>query len=236
MSKFCSKCGGELKQESKFCPACGSSKLRLEAVDLEPAQLEPEPVQPTVVASRPVPPQRRSGCGIGCFVGCLVVVIIFLIIIAVLVGLFWYFFLREREPGSYFEIDNASKEAAVVECTSALCLENNLKTCSPAEGETDIGDFAAAEIKILGKEKGSNSCIVYVKVMELKETPEELDAIPDFILETTMNNLSLECLVPSAEYKQGVEAVGEYVSENMINACKGPLLDFIDKFGIEVED
>jgi len=64
--------------------------------------------------------------------------------------------------------------------------------------------------------------------------PEGMESVPDFILESMMNNFSLECLVPQTEYAQGIEAVGEYISDNMVDACKGPLLDFADKFGIEI--
>ena len=233
MSKFCSKCGGTLEEGIKFCPICG---LPVDRTDYQPEPVQPVAPPPSLSSPPPPPPPpRRSGCGVGCLVGCLVVVVGLLIIIAVLGGLFYYFFLRDKEPGSYFEIDKASREATVVECTSAICLENNLKTCSPAEGETDIGDFGKAEIKILGKsEDSSSSCVVYAKITEIKEMPEGMESVPDFILESMMNNFSLECLVPQTEYAQGIEAVGEYISDNMVDACKGPLLDFADKFGIEI--
>jgi len=29
--------------------------------------------------------------------------------------------------------------------------------------------------------------------------------------------------------------VGNYISENLYSACKGPLFDLMDKFGVEIE-
>lgn len=226
MANFCSKCSGSLKEGAKFCPDCGASVDIIPIVP--PSPLPPPPPPPSL-------PRRSSGCGVGCLIGCLITAIVFLVIIAVLVGLFYYFFLREKDPGNYFEIDSASKSATVIECTSEICLDNNLKTCSPSEGDTAIGDFAEAEIKILGKSEDSkDSCVVYAKITEVKELPEGLDSVPDFVLDSMLDNLSLECLVPQTAYKQGIEYVGEYISNNMVDICKGPLLDFVDKFGIEI--
>jgi len=265
MSKFCPKCGATLKPGAKFCPSCGFSfEEKPEGKEAEhPQELEPKPepeIEPEPESIQPIeqvqpqpqpqpvpagpdpyyvapPPAKSSGCGVGCLVGCLIALVVFLIIVGIIVAFVYYFLTREKEPGSYFEIDSQSKGVKSVECTSAACLENNLKICSPAQGETEIGDFAEAEFQILGKsEDNKDSCVVFFKITEIKEMPPGMDFIPKFVLEKMFDNLSLECLVPEKIYKQGIEEFGEYISENMVEVCKGPLFDVAEKFGVDLED
>lgn len=234
MPKFCPKCGKGLKPGTQFCAVCGA-RMRP-----KPA---PKPVQQTVqtiqpVAPPPPPPKSGSGCGVGCAIGCLTIILVTLLILGILIGLVYYFFfLRESEPGSYFDIDPKSKAEKTVKCDDSLsCLEDNLKKCAPAKGEADMGDFARAEFEILGLNSGSDSCVVYVKITEVKELPQGLDVIPNFILEGLFENLSLECLIPERVYNKGIDQVGDYVGENMYEACKGPLFDLAEKFGVDLEE
>src|SRR4030042_3473602 len=179
-------------------------------------------------------PPKRSGRGISCLIGCLIIFLLFILITAVLSVVIYYFlFLREKEPGSYFEVDFST--AKTVDCEGSLvCLDSNFKKCVPAKGTTDMGDFAEVELEILGVSQG-DPCVVYAKVLEVKELPPGLDAIPDFIVEKMFENLSMECLVPKNVYQQGIEKAGEYIGDNIYEICRGPLLDFMDKFGIEVK-
>ena len=87
-------------------------------------------------------PPKRSGRGISCLIGCLIIFLLFILITAVLIGVIYYFlFLREKEPGSYFEVDFST--AKTVDCEGSLvCLDSNFKKCVPAKGTTDMGDFA----------------------------------------------------------------------------------------------
>jgi hypothetical protein len=157
--------------------------------------------------------------------------LLFILITAVLIGVIYYFlFLREKEPGSYFEVDPGAAETIVCE-DSLACLDNNLKKCAPAKGATDMGDFAEVELEILGFSQ-KDSCVVYAKVLEVKELPPGLDAVPNFIAEKMFENLSMECLVPEKIYQQGIEKTGEYIGDNIYEICKGPLFDLIDKFGL----
>lgn len=183
----------------------------------------------------PVPPKGGggSGCGVGCAIGCLIIVLITLLILGALIGTGYYFlFMRESEPGSYFDVDK--KVGKTVKCDTASCLEENLKKCAPANDETEIGEFAEVEFEILGQ--SGDFCVVYAEVTELKEIPSQLEVVPDFILEKLLENLTLECLIPERVYTQGIEEVGDYIGENLHAACKGPLFDLMDKFGIEIEE
>ncbi|MDP2910658.1 MAG: hypothetical protein Q8N58_02645 [bacterium] len=170
----------------------------------------------------------------GCFIGCLTLFLLFILITAILIGALYYFlFLREKEPGSYFKV--GSSTAKTVDCEdSFICLNDNLEKCAPAEGMADLGDFAEVALEILGISQG-DSCVVYAKVIEVKKLPPGLDTIPNFIVEKMFENLSMECLVPKNVYQQGIEKAGEYIGDNIYEICRGPLFDFMDKFGIEVK-
>lgn len=188
-----------------------------------------------VAPAAPVPPKGGGGsrCGVGCAIGCLIMVLITLLILGALIGTGYYFlFMREKEPGSYFDVDKKAEKT--VKCDTASCLEENLKKCTPANGETEIGEFAEVEFEILGQ--SGDFCVVYVEVTELKEIPSQLEVVPGFILEKLLENLTLECLIPERVYTQGIEEVGDYIGENLQVACKGPLFDLMDKFGIEIEE
>ena len=167
--------------------------------------------------------------------GCLIVLLVFILILAILFGTLYYFlFLREKEPGSYFDID--SGVGKTVDCEDSLsCIEDNLKKCLPAKGKTEMGDFAEVELEVLGT-SGGDACVVYAKIIEVNELPSGLDAVPDFMLEKMFENLSMECLVPEKIYKQGIDSIGDYIGENIYQACKGPLFDWAEKFGVDLED
>jgi len=223
MPKFCPKCGKSLKPQAKFCASCGTT--------MKSSVPKPRPV----ASPPPPPPPKSSGCGTGCFIGCLIVVVVFILIIGLLV-LGGYLFIRSikngKEPGEYFSVERSDN---AVECEDSLnCLENNFKKCNPATGEADLGDFAVADFEVVGP-KG-NSCVVYFKITELKDLPEGAGWIPDFILDSVMKDLSMECLIPSSVYGKGVEGFMDYIGENMKDACKGPLFDIADRFGIELEN
>ncbi len=226
MPKFCSKCGKELKPGAQFCPGCGATTKKGIASAARPPQA-------AGVSAAPVaPPPKKSGCGWGCAIGCLAVVLIILLLVGGVIGAGYYFlFMREKEPGSYFEVDK--KSGPTVKCDSPACLEDNLKKCSPAKGETEFGDFADVQFEILGQ--SGSDCVVFAEIIELKELPSQLEAVPDFILDNLLKNLTLECLIPQKVYSEGTEKVGNYISENLYSACKGPLFDLMDKFGVEIE-
>ncbi len=227
MPNFCPKCGKNLKLGAAFCTVCGAKmKTRVEA---------PKPA----VAPLPPPPTKGGGCGTGCLIGCLIVVLIFLLIIGSLIGFGWYFLsnMKKGEAGEYFDIDPKSEKEKTIKCGDSLtCLEDNLKKCAPAKGEADLGEFAQAEFEILGLAEGINSCVVFAKITELKELPEGLDVIPDFILEKMFEDLSFECLIPEKVYQKGIEDVGEYIGDNLVEACEGPLFDLAEKFGVDLDD
>lgn len=232
MTNFCAKCGKKNKPGIKFCTFCGG-KLKTKPTPTSEALTPSAPV--SAPAPPPPPPKQGSGCGTGCLVGCLIVLLVFILIFAILFGTFYYFvFLREKEPGSYFDID--SDVGKTVNCKDSLsCLEDNLKECSPAKGKTEMGDFAKVELEILGTSKG-DSCVIYAKIIEINELPPGLDVVPDFLIEKMFENLSMECLVPEKIYKQGMDSVGDYIGENIYEVCKGPLFDWTEKFGINLED
>lgn len=219
MSKFCPKCGKSLKPQAKFCASCGT---------VLPKKVAPPPPPPP-------PPARSSGCGTGCLIGCLITIVVFILIIGLLI-LGGYLFFRSlkdgKEPGEYFSVERSTN---LVDCEDSLvCLEKNFKSCNPAAGETDLGEFAVAEFEVVGP-KGS-SCVIYFKITELKELPPEADWVPSFVLEGMLENLSMECLVPSSVYEKGMEGFTEYIEENMEEVCKGPLFDLMDKFDMKIED
>jgi len=221
MPKFCVKCGKRLKPGKSFCTSCGA-KVRVR-----------------VVPTPPAPSKGGAGCGTGCLIGCLIVVLIVLLIFGLLVGAGYYFFsnMKKGEAGDYFDIDPKSKKEKTIKCKDSLaCLEDNLKKCAPAKGEAGLGEFAEAEFEILGFAEDSDSCVVFAKITELNELPEGLGLIPDFILEKVFEDLSFECLIPEKVYQKGVEDVGEYIGDNLVESCEGPLFDLAEKFGVDLEN
>ncbi len=237
MPKFCNKCGKNLRPGATFCTACGAKmKRRAAAPAPAPAPLSPPPAFAPAGASAG---KKGAGCGTGCLIGCLIVVLVFLLILAGLIGTGYYFFskIKKAEPGEYFDIDPKSEKEKTIKCGDSLtCLEDNLKKCAPAEGEADLGEFAEAEFEVLGLAEGSSSCVVFAKITELKELPQGLDVIPNFILEKMFKDLSFECLIPERVYQKGIEDVGEYIGDNLVEACEGPLFDLAEKFGVDLQD
>jgi len=224
MPEFCTKCGKKLEPGTSFCTSCGNSTTE-----------EIEPLEEPVVASEPIltpPPKKGSGCGAGCLIGCLIVLIVFIVLIAILFGIFYYYlFMREVRPGSYFDVDD--NQPKTVNCDTFSCLDNNLKDCKPAKGEAELGDFATADIEILGT--SGSECIVFAEITEINELPSGLDSVPEFIIEKILNSATLECSVPKKVYSQGMEELGEYIGDNMYEACDGPLFDMAEKFGVDLE-
>lgn len=237
MPKFCPKCGKNLKPGKSFCTACGVKMRKRQTRKTAPAPLSPPPASAPTVAS--AGKKGGAGCGTGCLIGCLIVALVALLILAGLIGTGYYFLSRMKkgEAGEYFDIDPKSKKEKTIKCGDSLtCLEDNLKKCAPAEGEADLGEFAEAEFEVLGFAEGSSSCVVFAKITELKELPEGLDVIPNFILEKMFEDLSFECLIPEKVYNKGIEDVGEYIGDNLVEACEGPLFDLAEKFGVDLED
>lgn len=193
----------------------------------------------SVPAPRPVyPPSLPAkkggmGCGTGCAIGCLIIAIVTFLIIAALVGVGYYFlFMREVEEGGYFDIESESKKQKVVKCSDSIaCLDENLKKCARAKGETEIGDFAEVDFKILGK--SDDSCVVYAEVTKMKDIPSQLEILPSFILDRILESFSMECLIPKKVYTQGLEDTREYIADNMFDACRGTTIDLLKKFGVE---
>lgn len=225
MANFCTKCGKQAKPGIKFCTSCGGQ------LKAKPA---PPPVAPPPVAvPPPPPPSRGSGCS-GCAIGCLVAILIIVLLLAGLIGGGYYFLskLKKAEPGDYFEVDS---KGTPVSCGDSLtCIDSKLKVCASAEGETELGEFADVEFEVVGK--SGTSCVIFAKIVNIRELPAGMDVIPDFILKTMFKDLSLECLVPQNIYTQGMEKVGEYIGDNMVDICKGPLFDAAEKFGVDLED
>ena len=240
MPKFCPKCGKSLKPGKKFCVACGAKMKARQSRKTTPAPTPaPRTVPPRPAA--PLPPSSKggAGCGTGCLIGCLIVVLVVLLILAGLIGTGYYFLsrIKKGEAGDYFDIDPKSKKEKTIKCGDSLtCLEDNLKKCAPAKGEADLGEFAEAEFEVLGFAEGSDSCVVFAEITELKELPEGLDVIPDFLLEKVFDDLSFECLIPEKVYQKGIEDVGEYIGDNLVEACEGPLFDLAEKFGVDLEE
>lgn len=191
------------------------------------------PARPVYQAAPPPPKKGGMGCGMGCAIGCLIIAIIAFLIIAAIVGVGYYFlFMRESEIGGYFDIDKASKSQKVVKCgDSVACLDENLKKCARAKGETEIGDFAEVDLKILGK--SDDSCVVYAEVTKIKDIPSQLDILPSFMLDKILESFSMECLIPKKTYTQGLEDTREYIADNMFDACRGKTIDLLKKFGVE---
>ena len=253
MPKFCPKCGKNLKPGAKFCSSCGfvikQKKQQSPAASAPPAPPAPVPPAPPAPAAAPPPPpppppaggSSGSGCGTGCLVGCLIFILINLLIVGLIIGGGWWF-LRKikvgKEPGSYFEISAASEAQKTTDCgSSSACFEKELKSCSPAEGESDIGKLAIAEFEVLGiSEDDPDSCVVYFKISEIKEMPEDMEGLPSFLIEKLLKDLSMECLIPDSIYKKGMDETGEYIGENMSKVCEGPLFDMAEKFGVDLED
>jgi len=234
MPKFCPKCGKKLKPGAKFCPACGAKMRARQIRQTAPAP----PAAPRPAAAPPPPPKGGAGCGTGCLIGCLILVLVVLLILAGLIGGGYYLLSRMKkgEPG-YFDIDPKSEKEKAIKCKDSLpCLEENLKKCARAKGEAELGEFAEAEFEVLGLAEGSNSCVVYAEISELKELPEGLGVIPDFVLEKIFEDLFFECLIPENVYKRGIEDVGEYIGDNLVEACEGPLFDFAERFGVDLEE
>ena len=240
MSNFCPKCGKKLKPGAKFCPFCGkkmrakpsSGRAPLAAGAKKPAPL-PTPLPPspsTPPHGQPVGTQKTGG-GKGCMIGCLIAVIVALLILAALIGTgYYFFFMRGREGGSYFTITQKSDK--IEECGSSLpCLDQNLKDCASAQGETDLGEFAVAEFEVIGM--SYDSCVVDVEIVEIKSLPPQFEKIPSFIRNRMLQSLFMECLVPEEVYTLGVEETGKYIAENMFTICEGTLLNLLKKFGIE---
>jgi len=228
MVKFCSKCGKELKNEGKFCAFCGTvvKKTSLAQGHVTNTPPPPSPAPPTSKSS--------SGCGKGCLVGCLISLAVFILITG-LILLGGYLFLRNmkdgEEPGEYFSVERSLNPK---ECEDSLsCIEESFKICSPATGTTDLEDLAVLYFEVIGPKE--DSCVVYFKVIEVKESSEEGKLVPKFALDAMLKDLSMECLVPSSVYEEGIDGFMEYINENMAEACRGPLLDMINKFGVELK-
>jgi len=235
MPKFCTKCGKNLKPGVTFCTACGA-KMKIRQVR-KAAPVSPPPAFAPVGAS--AGKKGKLGCGTGCLIGCLITVLVTLLILAALIGTTYYFFskIKKGEPGEYFDIDPKSEKEKTIKCGDSLtCLADNLKKCAPAKGEADLGEFAEAEFEVLGFAEDTNSCVVFAKIIEVKELPEGLDVIPDFILDKMFEDLFFECLIPEKVYTKGIEEVGEYIGDNLVEACEGPLFDLADSFGVDLED
>jgi len=192
-AKFCASCGATPKVQTsksakpankqkpkpkstakKFTPSTKSTPAR-PARPIPPSPparpVRPRPAPPARPVYQAAPPQPKKGgmgCGMGCGIGCLIIAIIVFLIIAALIGVGYYFlFMRESEVGGYFDIDKASKSQKVVKCDDSItCLDENLKKCARAKGETEIGDFAEVDFKILGKSDGS--CVVFAEVTKIK--------------------------------------------------------------------
>lgn len=182
-----------------------------------------------------LPPKQKPKQGLSCLVGCLIILLVFIFILVVLLGSLYYFiFLRQKEPGSYFDLDPTTEER--VDCEKSLsCLEDNFKKCLPAKGEAEMGDFAQVELEVLGT-SGGDSCVVYAKIIEVNQVPPGLEAVPDFMLEKMFENLSMECLVPEEIYNQDMESIGNYIGENIYQVCKGSLFDWAERLGIDLEN
>ena len=191
------------------------------------------PARPVYQAAPPQPKKGGMGCGMGCGIGCLIIAIIVFLIIAALIGVGYYFlFVRESEVGGYFDIEDASKSQKVIKCgDSVACLDENLKKCVRAKGETEIGDFAEVDLKILGK--SDDSCVVYAEVTKIKDVHAPLDILPSFMLDKILESFSMECLIPKKTYTQGLEDTREYIADNMFDACRGKTIDLLKKFGVE---
>ncbi|MBU2545509.1 zinc ribbon domain-containing protein [Patescibacteria group bacterium] len=223
MPNFCTKCGKSIKAGGKFCTSCGAGHVAKRQV--------PPPPPP------PPPPRRSSGCGAGCAVGCLVVTIIIALFLALIIGGGYYLLSRFKnaEPGDYFEVDAKSKSEKAISCGSAVsCIDNNLKTCSRATGEAELGEFATAEFEVLGT--SGRDCVVFAKIVDIKKLPDGMDMIPEFVLNIIFEDLTMECLIPQTVYKEGMEGVGTYIGENMTEVCKGPLFDMAEKYGVDLEN
>ena len=252
MAKFCPKCGKKLKTGAKFCPSCGTTLKTKKAEQTKQSeqtkqakkseQVEhskkvtatPPPAPPVYQAASPPPPKKGGmGCRMGCGIGCLIIAIIVFLIIAALIGVGYYFlFVRESEVGGYFDIDKTSKSQKVVKCDDSItCLDENLKKCARAKGETEIGDFAEVDLKILGK--SDSSCVVFAEVTKIKDIPSQLEIVPSFILDKILESFSMECLIPKKIYTQGLEDTREYIADNMFDACRGKTIDLLKKFGVE---
>lgn len=209
MPNFCTKCGKSIKAGGKFCTSCGSGHV---------AKKQAPPPPPPPPPPLP-PPPIRSGCGAGCAVGCLVVIIIIVLFLALIIGGGYYLLSKFKgaEPGDYFEVDNEDS-----------------KICERIEDEIELGEFATAEFEVLGA--SGKDCVIFAKIVDIKKLPEGMDVIPDFILKMIFKDLSIECLVPQTIYKKGVESAGEYIGNNLTEACKGPLFDMAEKYDIDLEN
>jgi hypothetical protein len=216
MNNFCIKCGKKIESGASFCPSCGEKLENSSVVSKQEPILTPPPV--------------KSGCGKGCLVGCLMSFFLVIFILVILIGIFYYYaFVREVKPGSYFDVDPNQPEA--IECDSLSCLDNNLKSCIPSEGETELGEFATADIQILGT--SGSSCVVYAKITKINQLPPELEDVPEFMIDKLFNNATLECLIPKTVYNEGMEELGNYIGENMHEVCDGPLFEMAEKLGID---
>lgn len=212
MPNFCTKCGKASKPGIKFCTSCGGS-IKVKTVAPPPRPVAPPPPPP--------PPPRRggSGCGTGCAVGCLIMVLMTILLLALVIGGGYYLISKFKgaEPGDYFEVDN-----------------KNSKICERMEDTADLGEFAVAEFEVLGA--NGSDCVIFVKIVDIKELPEGMNLIPDFVLNIILKDLSIECLVPQTIYKKGIESAGEYIGKNLTEACKGPLFDMAEKYDIDLEN
>lgn len=58
--KFCSKCGNEIKEGAKFCPACGAQQGQVSNNGVEPVQ-QPTPVEPVEQPTQQSVPPKEEG-------------------------------------------------------------------------------------------------------------------------------------------------------------------------------
>jgi len=169
-----------------------------------------------------------------CFIGCLVAFLVVMLILAGLIGGGYYLLsrLKKAEPGDYFEVDS---KGTPVSCGDSLtCIDSKLKVCASAEGEAVLGEFADIEFEIVGK--SGTSCVIFAKIINIKELPAGMEMIPDFILKAMFKDLSMECLIPQEISIEGMEKVEKYIGDNMVDICKGPLFDVAEKFGVDLNN
>ena len=153
---------------------------------------------------------------------------------ALLFGAYYYFSnIKKVEPGHYFQPDN--DWGVTSECEDSLdCLNEEIKECSKAKGTTTLGDLGTIELEVLGKQ--GSSCIVFGKMLEIKEIPVDTKMISEALIKDLFKDLSIECLIPREAYRAGIDGIGIYINEKLTEVCRGPLFDIADKFNIDLDN